>query len=103
MTNKTGFTKGEWAIDNTYSTMYLMTSVNGHICEVDCDYDCDGNASPTDEQKANAHLIAAAPEMCRVIEQIVKWQDGDKGELLEYINNSKSSFKKLLAKARGGS
>ena len=49
----------------------------------------------------NAHLIAAAPAMYAVIEQIVRYQRSNKGELQEYMNNSKLSFEKLLAKARG--
>ena len=54
-----------------------------------------------DELKANAHLISAAPAMYAVIEQIVRYQRSNKGELQEYMNNSKLSFEKLLAKARG--
>ena len=49
----------------------------------------------------NAHLIAASPAMYAVIEQIVRYQRSNKGELQEYMNNSKLSFEKLLAKARG--
>lgn len=61
------FTKGEWSIDTTYTT-FLCISIGAHsIAEVDSDV---GEAfcgsyeiAPTVEQLANAHLIAAAPEM----------------------------------------
>ena len=68
----TEFTKGEWAIDSGYRTMFLMTSDNGHICEVDCLTDNDGNAMPTEEQQANAHLLASAPDMYKLLESCVK-------------------------------
>jgi len=57
-------------------------------------YDCKGVID-------NVSLIASAPAMYAVIEKIVKWQDSEGGELKEYMSNSKLSFRKLLAKARG--
>jgi len=82
------FTQGEWSIDNSgYFTRVFSDGVL--ICEI---------KSTTDH---NAHLIASAPDMYRVIENIVKYQDCNRGELQEYLNNSGLSFKMLLAKARG--
>ena len=65
------FTKGQWEVDKTYST-WLSVSVGGvSLCEVDSDQ-FDFEISPTDEQQANADLIAAAPEMYRTLGSVVK-------------------------------
>lgn len=57
-------TKGEWNVDG-YDTVSVIAKVNEvgwmHVCK--CDY---GYASPLEHlelNKANAHLIAAAPEL----------------------------------------
>jgi hypothetical protein len=63
----TKFTKGEWQISTLYNTV-LDVNVNGlSICEIDCcgNFNEDtGVLSPTEEERANAHLIIAAPYMC---------------------------------------
>jgi hypothetical protein len=79
------FTKGEW-----------YTYPNG----VGCDgfaivVTPIGRLIAPDEEKANAHLIAAAPEMYNVLQDIVDLRIDD-----ECTINIKA-IKQLLAKARG--
>jgi hypothetical protein len=87
------FTKGDWKISDGYRVGVEVSFGDGFFNIATCQI--------FNEAKANAHLIASAPEMYRVIEQIVRWQDSDGGELDEYMNNSNIAFKMLLAKARG--
>lgn len=65
---KEKFTKGEWGIDKKYSTFFAVSSGVNVVCGVTCLMD-DYNISPSDEEKANAHLIAAAPEMYDFIKE----------------------------------
>ena len=66
----TKFTKGSWHINNTYSTMLYITADDHGVCEVDCDtLYATPEISPTTEQQANAHLIAAAPDMYKSLER----------------------------------
>ena len=97
--SKTKFTKGEWTIvDSTDKSLSVWASESECIATINYDF---WDEKYQDELKANTHLIAAAPAMYAVIEQIVRYQRSNKGELQEYMNNSKLSFEKLLAKARG--
>lgn len=90
------FTKGPWVKD------YGMTL--GHIKSIN---DAHGGLTPTvcmysmrfineKEMQANAHLIAAAPEMYALLEKLVN-PDNCKKDIIHIIGNAES----LLAKARG--
>ena len=68
------FTKGEWHIENYATILDVSASGHGSICSVECDYR-EYLITPTDEQKANAHLIAAAPSMYVMLESISKGMD----------------------------
>jgi len=102
MTEK--FTQGEWVVDDNYSTMLNVTVKHDKhnetgICEVDCSWVWDEHNEyqndPTDEELANAHLIAAAPKMYR---ELLGWV-----EILDRADFDVSGIRSLLAEARGES
>lgn len=91
------FTKGPWVKD------YGMTL--GHIKSIN---NAHGGLTPTvcmysmrfineKEMQANAHLIAAAPEMYEAMQEFVNRVD--RGEVRSTATYKK--FKSILAKARG--
>jgi len=87
------FTKGTWlAIDgDRFSREMIITSDERIECEVIpiCELDVYFDGEIGDEQKANANLIAAAPEMYKFLNDIAK------GNGVDY------QIEQLLAKARG--
>ncbi len=116
--SETKFTKGEWVIMETNfgefitSTDRLENSMV-EICKIDTDYDGYIGA----EQSANAHLIAAAPEMYETIDklstELLHMIRAENARLLQSVNSTdldgpdyldeESVYlaRKLLAKARG--
>ena len=102
---KANFTKGEWFIER-YHTM-LDVSVVGHgaICTVDTDHvlqEC--MIDPTPEQEANAHLIAAAPDMYKMVSKVLEMQKQWYGYGVDThmkLADMAKEMELLLAKARG--
>jgi hypothetical protein len=90
----TKFTEGVWQISRLYNTL-LEINVNGlSICELDCCGDFNektGVINPTKEERANAHLIAAAPDMYALLSKIN--DDSSQVNVIE--------IRKILTKARG--
>ena len=104
---KEKFTKGEWKIDTSYSTMIDIHSNETSVCEIDCaiKWINDGCfvADPTDEESANAHLIAAAPEMYQKLKELSKlaaFLEGHTHVSIE-MDVVKHDIDELLKKARG--
>lgn len=107
---KTKFTKGKWQMSMLYNTI-LEINVNGlHICEVDCcgNFNEDtGVVSPTEEERANAHLMMSAPDMYAEIQgDIDKLKasleiDGLDNMFYLDIKDIIERKEALLAKARG--
>ena len=105
------FTTGPWVVvegDNFSKDIEITTSERlqtsrGSICEMDIYF----TGSIGDEQKANAYLIAAAPEMYYEIERDIAWLNrmivthGDSHPMTVMFYQMKSDKQKLLAKARG--
>ena len=91
------FTKGEWIIGKTeddYKALSIDIECSGGLMELasisgidDCRYECE-------ESKANAHLIAAAPEMYSMLNSIAISMECEHGVDTDAIFE-------LLAKARG--
>ncbi len=79
----TNFTKGEWQAD--CDVVYVT---NGYTI-ADCDF---GGLERLQECNANAHLIAAAPDMYAMLEGLL--HDGMDCEEYDKIDN-------ILKKARG--
>jgi len=82
MNNETKFTEGEWVAD--YGTVSC-----GDIAIADCELN---SISYTPTEVANAHLIAAAPEMYHELQNLLH----DSMDCDEY-----NRIEKLLSKARG--
>lgn len=105
------FTPGPWVlIEGQFDSEVEVTTETrqqnskGEICGMDIYFD----GSHGVEQPANAHLIAAAPEMYESIESDVIRLEFDLAQLghgfahaAEEINAELNAKKKLLAKARG--
>lgn len=87
---KTKFTKGDWIVEDGKAVL-----CNGHKVA----YVNSGDNIPYFENiKANAHLIAAAPEMYEALEQVMKTLSSDG---FGCFDNTCAEIGKLLAKARG--
>ena len=96
---KTKFTKGEWAID-VWATMLNINVDDGEvgICEIEVDghkRPSGYEIKPTAEQKANAHLIASAPDMYNEMQYFVN------SACEEDIETARNRFILILKKARG--
>ncbi len=107
----TNFTKGEWVIDKSYVTMISIAVDNVFIADVDSDtmhLENECFADPTTEQLANAHLIAAAPDMYEALEQMVSMyceliDSGDCGNWNPREDDAVLIANAALKKARGES
>ena len=102
----TKFTKGKWVLSTLYNSLIQIHSNGVDICEVDCNGDYIeeiATINPTDEELANAHLIAAAPDMYTMIGELTDMVD----KLNEGFNADHKAIElsikaeSLLAKARG--
>lgn len=93
------FTKGEWIVYPSGSFVAVESEYGSNI------YNRDVYQSTIVEQMANAHLIAAAPEMYAElladVARITKILETFTGLKNEPLNNELSRKIKLLAKARG--
>jgi hypothetical protein len=61
--SSTKHTPGPWTTPDAYPNAIQVTSASGWICSLEVN-----KVNATEEQKANARLIAAAPELLRVAE-----------------------------------
>lgn len=104
--SETRFTPGPWKAltnGNTFNSATVVTSkdaADGWVCEVFDDSD-----SCTLPDEANAHLIAAAPELYDALETLLDINDNGGpfgGELYQdRVVRSIECARKALAKARG--
>ena len=91
------FTKGEWVADLSSDGQISILAGGEHlpVADVEVSYYPRtgelGEFSCSDEQKANAHLIATAPEMYKMLDAIASLMILPPEHVLE----------QLLAKARG--
>ena len=85
------FTKGEWEVSNAYPSVDIL---HEHPAVWSGGY-CVAQMCDLEESTANAHLIAAAPEMYHALNDIVKLGLDDDCKI------NIDSLKRLLAKARG--
>jgi hypothetical protein len=94
------FTKGDWI------AFYPHEVLNEGLMSVETD---DGKLickaevykSTISEATANAHLIAAAPEMYSLLSGIAELSNGDMGSLVDGMLCKFNDIDILLAKARG--
>ncbi len=88
---ETKFTKGDWK-----SSGYAVLSDGNKVAETgfsSVDYD--------DEEQANAHLIAAAPDMYSALDEVTKLRDGDMSQAVDWLLDNTDDLIKLLKKATG--
>lgn len=102
------FTKGEWQLSLDCGGKTLIYSDNEVICEgFMCSHDKVETDSHRIEAKANANLVAAAPEMYKNIEEDIEILKRQARNLVLGSHELRSvtlrikSKAKLLAKARG--
>ena len=89
------FTRGEWGLEACRLTGALMVTPEEGMHTHDSICLCFGN-------KANAHLIAAAPEMYEMLDSMSAFRDSYSGdELIQYFLDNPDDIERLLAKARG--
>jgi len=71
-------TPGPWAHDGSYWTMLLIAGSNGSpVCTIVCHTDYNGYADPTDSDKADAALIAAAPDLLAIAHDWLNVMEAD--------------------------
>jgi len=92
----TKFTEGPWL---KCSRGESLVGIKGKNVSV---YNCGLSGSgKSPESVANAHLIAAAPDMYKVIEEIARLRDGEMHNAIDWIIDNTDDLINLLAKARG--
>ncbi len=118
--SKAKFTKGEWYISHWESDDYYDLNVStkdkteanpcGYVCSLNLAYDDEGIDIVAEQEinRANAHLISAAPEMYCLMEKLtsIEHERGGflsaNGELNYKVGDSVfKEAKRLLTKARG--
>lgn len=101
--SKAKFTEGEWGQSHRKGSggMY-NTEVYDHkgetICILAWHAVDEGNGVTSTDREANAHLIAAAPDMYNLLERLTSY-DNCKKDIIHLLGEADS----LLAKARGES
>ena len=89
------FTEGEWfAKRDGWSTVYVECRIGGGMLQEVAA--CGPTANGTDEQEANARLIAAAPDLLEALSEIIN--DGGKFVM---TNETHRKARAAIAKARG--
>lgn len=91
------FTSGEWKVSNNGETLKVKTGDQTTVCQLTFLKGAHGmkGRKPEGEAKANAHLIAAAPDMYEALKLLVKFCDLYQNE--KVIKNAEAA----LAKAQG--
>tara|TARA_R110000744_G_scaffold321118_3_gene427252 strand:- start:901 stop:1185 length:285 start_codon:yes stop_codon:yes gene_type:complete len=90
----TNFTKAPWSVlgeiviaEGGHKTIKPLCSLNGRI-------------SPQ-EDEANAHLIAAAPDMYEMLKELSSISENYQESIIFWIHENKYKVEELLAKAQG--
>jgi hypothetical protein len=84
------FTKGPWRVDNSCSTVLMISAGSWPVCEVN-GYGLGINQDAVDS--ANANLIAAAPDMYEMLKDIL--HNYEAGEIVDV------EIEIILKRARG--
>ena len=98
--SETKFTPGPWKWSNAYKASnnenltWSLLGENGYGI-LSCDGESNSPQELGESGKANAHLIAAAPDLYKALEELVN-ADGILGRV-----NARPKAKAALAKARG--
>lgn len=89
----TQFTKGPWVVYRDLPTdVVVSTSGECSLATLDC------GCGSRKTQRANAHLIAAAPDLYEALNELASILDGD---IRTYVQEALERANAVLAKARG--
>ena len=114
--NETKFTPGPWiGVGPSFGEpkpVYINAIITDREDEDECFEICHlGLECYDEEQEANAHLIAAAPELYEVVERLAKWNKdypssrvygyGDIKQIAAEMDEINTQAQAALAKARG--
>lgn len=102
--DKVGFTKGPWSVFVAGGTLAVepRADANGTRPNIVDWTGFDSNDQPYSVNRANAHLIAAAPELFAEAEIALGWLEGIRDSGDAYVNpHVISGLRSALAKARG--
>ena len=93
----TKHTQGKWEVKTPNYSFQTIESEYGKVCTLSHQFG-------TDEAEANAHLIAAAPELLEALEMALEWIDALPKEiqLPEMPGFDRDEIDNLIAKAKGG-
>ena len=108
-------TPGPWVIKHDFNVMGTGRDGTKNRCVAQCGGYSSNMVDPTRENIANAHLIAAAPELLEALEDVCNFlevlmshtsidqlaHDEGIGELYERIKHDGGKHTKLIAKAYG--
>lgn len=97
--SETKFTKGPWSVDGWHTSAVIAKLSDLTYVRV---AECDTKDFPNPDWKANAHLIAAAPELYEALEELMRAEavlDDDNAVLIAARQKAAAA----LARARGAS
>ena len=86
----TTYTPGPWTLTNSRSGVHSIWAKTIPICHI---------SNPKD--KANARLIAAAPDLLKACQSLVDCQNELKGQLPEIVWRAAEYAREAIAKANG--
>lgn len=100
MSAETKWTPGPWHTCRAgYSTVYVEARIGGGtVQEVAA---CGPTVAGSEQQEANAHLIAAAPELYEALVKLVSWMPGPLAWHFDAPIKAVERAREVLAKARG--
>ena len=99
----TKHTPGPWQVDETYTSMYMVTTTKARcpVAEVMCASDMYSCIDPTQEEEANAKLIAAAPDLLEALRELVSDCEMASGLISDssYYEHDLDAARRAIAKA----
>lgn len=100
---ETKFTSGEWIATAVPKSTGMCSTIHHHF-EIETE-ELHGfvrvESESREESEANANLIAAAPSMYAMIEQMASLRDNNMTDAIDWIIDNTDDLIELLEKARG--
>jgi hypothetical protein len=90
-------TKGPWQVHSEYNPWVVIGNIGTYGFDSICDCDQDSHSKLSNEEaKANARLIAAAPELLEALKDLLSRSEHD-----EYYASESDAAEAAIAKAEG--
>ncbi len=108
-TTSSAHTPGPWRTDSIGTDrIWILDEQSNYLAEIVAKDEC-GFAVPTDQQQANAHLMAAAPELFDHLKNIVEmahsvsanWESGDLADAVRNLNRIAITAEVAIHQAEG--